>query len=457
MAAPRARAVLLGLVLALCAAVSPAAASLPDPQSLAGTAPADQLVLDLLREAARAQAQEPPSTPEEPSRPAFTLWPEPPPPDGQLFARTPAPPLPEPVVSATWLSALDLASGDPARLPETRVRAFGLFGPGSRPCPSRVSLRNATGLRLGLLPACGGAIKTWLSEDPAGAVDSPNLYAFVAWQPSMATDPMGLCIGEGLSCSELLGVVGDAFRGTGYKIADFFTRPFRDTAESAEETAKSGRQTDQILRSNVGNRDPVIDALLAEDYDNLELPARLHQQELRELGESARAVGETAGHAGRTAGHALDATDRYLLGTGLYKIAVIGGRRVVVSKGIEELLEEGAPRLTDDVLRLTERNLTNTGDTILGSYPGYVSKATARGASYFDIGEAAWEALGDDALRWEANQHFLDIVASRSDRILLSTPKLKIQPDTWLAREVQYLTQEKGYVWVNQWSLRPGG
>jgi RHS repeat-associated protein len=33
---------------------------------------------------------------------------------------------------------------------------------------------------------------SWLSEDPLGPVDSPNLYAFVAWGPHAATDPMGL-------------------------------------------------------------------------------------------------------------------------------------------------------------------------------------------------------------------------------------------------------------------------
>jgi len=33
---------------------------------------------------------------------------------------------------------------------------------------------------------------SWLSEDPLGAVDSPNLYAFVGWRPHAATDPMGL-------------------------------------------------------------------------------------------------------------------------------------------------------------------------------------------------------------------------------------------------------------------------
>lgn len=32
---------------------------------------------------------------------------------------------------------------------------------------------------------------TWLSEDPAGDVDSPNLYAYVGHQPTMATDPLG--------------------------------------------------------------------------------------------------------------------------------------------------------------------------------------------------------------------------------------------------------------------------
>jgi len=32
----------------------------------------------------------------------------------------------------------------------------------------------------------------WLSEDPLGAVDSTNLYAFVGWQPNMGVDPLGL-------------------------------------------------------------------------------------------------------------------------------------------------------------------------------------------------------------------------------------------------------------------------
>lgn len=31
----------------------------------------------------------------------------------------------------------------------------------------------------------------WLSEDPLLDIDSPNFYAFVAWQPTMRIDPMG--------------------------------------------------------------------------------------------------------------------------------------------------------------------------------------------------------------------------------------------------------------------------
>lgn len=95
------------------------------------------------------------------------------------------------------------------------------------------------------------------------------------------------------------------------------------------------------------------------------------------------------------------------------------------------------------------------GTTVLGRFPGYITKAQARGASYLDIGDA-WNALSP-AERTAAKNHFLDVIASRGDRVLLSVPKGEV-PDTGpLADEVAYLTGDKGYIWVNQWSLRPGG
>ena len=95
---------------------------------------------------------------------------------------------------------------------------------------------------------------------------------------------------------------------------------------------------------------------------------------------------------------------------------------------------------------------------VLGSLagsPNYIDKAQVLTASYFDIGDA-WDALSP-AERTAANNYFLDQIAARGDRVLLSTPKLQIQSGTALSNEIQYLTQQQGYVWVNQWSLRPGG
>jgi len=67
------------------------------------------------------------------------------------------------------------------------------------------------------------------------------------------------------------------------------------------------------------------------------------------------------------------------------------------------------------------------------------------------------ESVGRHTQRWAVNTHFLDVISARGNRVLLSLPKQDIRPGSYLADEVGYLTQEKGYVWVNQWALRPGG
>ncbi len=106
-------------------------------------------------------------------------------------------------------------TGDGASLPETRVRGFRLFDPLSRPGYNGVSRGNATRSTFGLWgnrvgpvqkglwtdPVTGAAYArarwydagngVFLTEDPMGAVDSSNLYAFGAWAPSMHTDPTG--------------------------------------------------------------------------------------------------------------------------------------------------------------------------------------------------------------------------------------------------------------------------
>jgi len=112
--------------------------------------------------------------------------------------------------------------------------------------------------------------------------------------------------------------------------------------------------------------------------------------------------------------------------------------------------------LPKDVLLLSEANITQSGKTVLGHWDpktgGYITKAEQRGASYFDLG-SRWDGL-TAAQRTAANQHFLDVIAARGDDILLSVPKTKIRYPSALADEIKYLTEEKGYSWVNQWSLK---
>jgi hypothetical protein len=72
---------------------------------------------------------------------------------------------------------------------------------------------------------------SWLSEDPAGTVDSSNLYAYVGWGPQGATDPLGLWTGDGCKADEqgnpgpgcipeLIPVVGNSWRGAAYHVVD---------------------------------------------------------------------------------------------------------------------------------------------------------------------------------------------------------------------------------------------
>jgi hypothetical protein len=104
-----------------------------------------------------------------------------------------------------------------------------------------------------------------------------------------------------------------------------------------------------------------------------------------------------------------------------------------------------------DDLALANQHVTNSGETVLGSYPGYIAKAETRGASYFDLGDA-W----DESRGWELNVAFLSGRVAARDTVLLSIPSSQVRAGSYLARELDYLTSN-GYRWVNQWALRPSG
>jgi len=59
-----------------------------------------------------------------------------------------------------------------------------------------------------------------------------------------------------------------------------------------------------------------------------------------------------------------------------------------------------------------------------------------------------------DSQRWATNKNFLNKIAAKGDKITLNIRKKDIVDTGFLKKEVEYLTTKKGYVWVNQWSLK---
>jgi RHS repeat-associated protein len=113
--------------------------------------------------------------------------------------------------------------------------------------------------------------------------------------------------------------------------------------------------------------------------------------------------------------------------------------------------------LTSVLKNFATQHVTGSGDTVLGRFSGYIDKAQASGASYFDIGPmwGTLKTLGIDP--WTLNKYFLDTRIAAGDRILLSVPKNDIPLTGYLRQEINYLTDPVtgGYRWVNQWALVP--
>jgi hypothetical protein len=86
---------------------------------------------------------------------------------------------------------------------------------------------------------------------------------------------------------------------------------------------------------------------------------------------------------------------------------------------------------------------TERGVTVLGHYPGYVNTAQSIGARYLDVPPAVWARMTPTE-QWAANTRFLDRLMARGDNVLLSTPALQAAPNSFFARELEYLTS-RGY------------
>ncbi|OBJ29982.1 hypothetical protein [Mycolicibacter heraklionensis] len=122
-------------------------------------------------------------------------------------------------------------------------------------------------------------------------------------------------------------------------------------------------------------------------------------------------------------------------------------------------LESPLDHMSPELRVLSEQHLTGSGETVLGPFrpisgPSYIDVARAHGASYFDIGQEAWNAATETE-RLAANQHVLDAAIANRDRITLSVPFRMIRQDSYTGAEIRYL-ESHGYVRSGNTLIPPG-
>ncbi|OBH99460.1 hypothetical protein [Mycobacterium sp. E2733] len=124
----------------------------------------------------------------------------------------------------------------------------------------------------------------------------------------------------------------------------------------------------------------------------------------------------------------------------------------------EFVLHNPLDYMTPELRALSEQHLTGSGETVLGPFrppdggPSYIEVAEQRGASYFDLGPA-WNSLTSTE-QLAANQHVLDVAIANRDKVTLSVPFYRIDPNTFTAAELRYL-EAHGYQRVGDNVLLP--
>jgi hypothetical protein len=83
------------------------------------------------------------------------------------------------------------------------------------------------------------------------------------------------------------------------------------------------------------------------------------------------------------------------------------------------------------------------GTTVLGHYPAYLNMAKSLRARVFNMPMSAWSRMSP-AEQWAANTRFLDRAIARGDNLVLATPAFEAVPNSFFARELEYLMRQ-GY------------
>jgi RHS repeat-associated protein len=118
----------------------------------------------------------------------------------------------------------------------------------------------------------------------------------------------------------------------------------------------------------------------------------------------------------------------------------VGLLPIIPSLGTAKSLEELSTKLFQKLGKATPR--------VIGPNGKYQQVAAEMGWKFFDIGKAAWEALGDDVARWAVNSKWLDEGIKEGAEFVLAEKRELISATSWLRKEVDYLLAH-GYEWAS--------
>ncbi len=288
----------------------------------------------------------------------------------------------------------------------------------------------------------------WLSRDPAGFVDGPNLYAYVLQNPWTAWDPDGL-----KSKSDYRKDMADAKTWLDKRLKQIpdrkgyermragahqeYNHKMRKAQKGIDDITATARSMEAVTRSQTGS---INDEFLDDEDDTYTSFNRISM-----LGAVLPMKFGEHVHYGEKGEAAKE----------LAKFAAINLALYGAGKGLQVLSKAGAPAVGTAAKTIAPAKRAS-GSTVLGHYPEYANMADTLGHRRFDIPTAVWDKM-TDAQRWTANQKFLDRTISRGDDILLSTPLDKVKPGSYFERELQYLSG-KGYTpSADGTRLIPGG
>jgi len=131
-------------------------------------------------------------------------------------------------------------------------------------------------------------------------------------------------------------------------------------------------------------------------------------------------------------------------GNGLLRAPVDAVLSIVLPQDASEVTANSLPLVGELAVSASGSRVLSEGTTVLGHFPEYLQKADELGARRFSIPTQIWASMGEGQ-RWAANEKFLERVAARRDKIVLSNHITKVRPGSSLEREVKYMLSQKKY------------